>query len=39
MQSHGVYQWHFSHDVHWLDPSSAHCEHWSDPSSAHVVQV
>jgi hypothetical protein len=22
-QSHGVYQWHFDHEVHWFEPSSA----------------
>src|SRR6188472_909008 len=28
MQFHGVYQWHSSQEVHWLEPSSAHSEHW-----------
>src|SRR5215207_3372702 len=23
-QFQGVYQWHFSHEVHWFEPSSAH---------------
>jgi len=27
-QFQGVYQWHFSHEVHWFEPSSAHFEHW-----------
>src|ERR1700722_10525726 len=39
MQFQGVYQWHLDQLVHWLEPSSAHCEHWLDPSSAHCEQV
>ncbi|HEY4852865.1 MAG TPA: hypothetical protein VII22_18925, partial [Streptosporangiaceae bacterium] len=27
MQFQGVYQWHSSQPMHWLEPWSAHCEH------------